>query len=71
MRVLLIEDDTATAQSIELMLKSEGYIVDITDLGEDGLEIGKIYEGRVSSVKDFWVGVGVMPEGDDTPQAER
>ncbi|HRA94328.1 MAG TPA: DNA-binding response regulator, partial [Aestuariivirga sp.] len=24
MRVLLIEDDTATAQSIELMLKSEG-----------------------------------------------
>src|SRR3569833_2745644 len=44
MRVLLVEDDTSTAKSIELMLKSEGYIVDITDLGEDGLEIGKIYE---------------------------
>lgn len=26
------------------MLKSEGYIVDTADLGEDGLEIGKIYE---------------------------
>ena len=26
------------------MLKSEGYIVDSTDLGEDGLEIGKIYD---------------------------
>jgi DNA-binding response OmpR family regulator len=25
MRVLLIEDDSATAQSIELMLKSEGF----------------------------------------------
>ena len=44
MRVLLVEDDTSTAKSIELMLKSEGYIVDITDLGEDGLEIGKIYD---------------------------
>ena len=44
MRVLLVEDDTSTAKSIELMLKSEGFIVDITDLGEDGLEIGKIYE---------------------------
>jgi two-component system cell cycle response regulator CtrA len=44
MRVLLVEDDASTAKSIELMLKSEGYIVDSTDLGEDGLEIGKIYE---------------------------
>jgi len=44
MRVLLVEDDSSTAKSIELMLKSEGYIVDMTDLGEDGLEIGKIYE---------------------------
>ncbi|NCC22944.1 MAG: response regulator transcription factor [Alphaproteobacteria bacterium] len=44
MRVLLVEDDSSTAKSIELMLKSEGYIVDITDLGEDGLEIGKIYD---------------------------
>ncbi len=31
MRVLLIEDDTATAQSIELMLKSEGFNVYTTD----------------------------------------
>jgi two-component system cell cycle response regulator CtrA len=44
MRVLLVEDDSATARSIELMLKSEGFICDITDLGEDGLEIGKIYD---------------------------
>ncbi len=44
MRVLLIEDDTATAKSIQLMLKSEGFICDTTDLGEDGLEIGKLYD---------------------------
>ena len=44
MRVLLVEDDTSTAKSIEMMLKSEGYICDCTDLGEDGLEIGKIYD---------------------------
>jgi two-component system, cell cycle response regulator CtrA len=44
MRVLLVEDDKATSDSIELMLKSEHYIVDSTDLGEDGLEIGKIYD---------------------------
>ena len=44
MRVLLIEDDSATAKAIELMLKSEGYVCDGTDLGEDGLDIGKIYD---------------------------
>jgi two-component system cell cycle response regulator CtrA len=44
MRVLLIEDDSSTARNIELMLKSEGYICDTTDLGEDGLEIGKLYD---------------------------
>ena len=44
MRVLLVEDDTATAQSIQMMLKSESYICDTTDLGEDGLEIGKLYD---------------------------
>ena len=44
MRVLLIEDDTSAAKSIELMLRSEGYVCDSTDLGEDGLDIGKIYD---------------------------
>jgi two-component system cell cycle response regulator CtrA len=44
MRVLLIEDDSATAASIEMMLRSEGFICDTTDLGEDGLEIGKLYD---------------------------
>ena len=44
MRILLVEDDSATAQSIEMMLRSEGYVCDTTDMGEDGLEIGKLYD---------------------------
>ncbi|OEJ68288.1 response regulator transcription factor CtrA [Magnetovibrio blakemorei] len=44
MRVLLVEDDPAMAQSVELMLKTAGMVVDSTDLGEDGLEIGKLYD---------------------------
>jgi two-component system cell cycle response regulator CtrA len=42
MRVLLIEDDGATAQSIELMLKSESFNVYATDLGEEGVDLGKL-----------------------------
>ncbi len=44
MRVLLVEDDPATAQGIEMMLRSESYVCDVTDMGEDGLEIGKLYD---------------------------
>jgi two-component system, cell cycle response regulator CtrA len=44
MRVLLIEDDNATAQSIELMLKSESFYVYSTDLGEEGTDLGKVYD---------------------------
>lgn len=44
MRVLLIEDDTAMAKSIDLMLQSDGFNVYATDLGEEGLDLGKIYD---------------------------
>ncbi|HNQ92888.1 MAG TPA: response regulator transcription factor [Alphaproteobacteria bacterium] len=44
MRVLLVEDDSSTAKSIEMILKSEGYMVETTDLGEDAYELGKFYE---------------------------
>src|SRR5690606_20257607 len=44
MRVLLIEDDSATAQSIELMLQSASRNVCTADLGEEGVELGKLYE---------------------------
>jgi two-component system cell cycle response regulator CtrA len=44
MRVLLIEDDRAAAQSIELMLKSQSINVYTTDLGEEGIDLGKLYD---------------------------
>jgi len=44
MRVLLVEDDSATAQSVELMLKSEGFNVYTTELGEEGVDLGKLYD---------------------------
>lgn len=44
MRVLVIEDDAATAQAIELMLKSESFNVYVTDLGEEGADLAKLYD---------------------------
>ncbi len=44
MRVLLIEDDRAMARGIELMLKSEGFNVYSTELGEEGIDLGKLYD---------------------------
>ena len=44
MRVLLVEDDPTTSKSIEMMLTSAGMVLDTTDLGEDGLEIGQLYD---------------------------
>ncbi|MBW7836311.1 MAG: response regulator transcription factor [Sphingomonadales bacterium] len=44
MRVLQIEDDSTTARSIELMLTGDGFNVYTTDLGEEGLDLGKLYD---------------------------
>ncbi len=44
MRVLHVEDDSATAASIAMMLRAENFMVDTADLGEDGLEIGKRHD---------------------------
>lgn len=44
MRLLIVEDDTTTAKSIELNLKPLGFICDTTDLGEDGICISKLYD---------------------------
>ena len=44
MRVLLVEDDIATANGVTLMLKSGGAVVDTADTGEEALELVKHYE---------------------------
>lgn len=44
MRVLLIEDDQSTSRSIELMLVKANLNVYATDLGEEGIELAKLYD---------------------------
>ncbi len=44
MRVLLIEGDADTAKTVELMLKSEGVDTYTTDLGEEGVDLGRLYD---------------------------
>lgn len=43
MRVLLIEDDPTTLRSIELILTSTNLHVYATDLGEEGIDLAKLY----------------------------
>jgi two-component system cell cycle response regulator CtrA len=47
MRILLIEDDPSTAKFVEVMLNSEGFVCDTANSGEEGIEIGKIYDYNV------------------------
>ena len=44
MRILLIEDDPATSKSIELILGHENFNVYTTDLGEEGIDLAKLYD---------------------------
>jgi len=44
MRILVVEDDPLLARTLEAILRAEGMVVDSTQLGEDGLEIGKLYD---------------------------
>jgi len=44
MRVLLVEDDPTTSKSIELMLTHANLNVYSTDLGEEGIDLAKLYD---------------------------
>jgi two-component system cell cycle response regulator CtrA len=44
MRVLLVEDDPTTSRSIEMMLKHANLNVYSTDLGEEGVDLAKLYD---------------------------
>lgn len=44
MRVLLIEDDPTTSRSIEMMLTHANLNVYATNLGEDGVDLAKLYD---------------------------
>jgi two-component system cell cycle response regulator CtrA len=44
MRILLVEDDLNTAKSIEMMLTSASFNVYATDMGEEGVDLAKLYD---------------------------
>ena len=44
MRILLVEDDPTTSKSIELMLGHANLNVYTTDLGEEGIDLAKLYD---------------------------
>lgn len=44
MRVLLVEDDPTTSRSIEFMLANANLNVYATDLGEEGIDLAKLYD---------------------------
>ncbi|MEL7463282.1 MAG: response regulator transcription factor [Pseudomonadota bacterium] len=44
MRVLMIEDDPSTSRSIEMMLAKANLNVYATDLGEEGIDLAKLYD---------------------------
>ncbi|WP_394152443.1 response regulator transcription factor CtrA [Loktanella salsilacus] len=44
MRVLLVEDDPTTSKSIELMLSHANLNVYSTDMGEEGIDLAKLYD---------------------------
>lgn len=44
MRVLLVEDDPTTAKSIEMMLSHANLNVYTTDMGEEGIDLAKLYD---------------------------
>jgi two-component system cell cycle response regulator CtrA len=44
MRILLVEDDPMTSKSIEMMLSNANLNVYATDMGEEGLDLAKLYD---------------------------
>lgn len=44
MRILLVEDDPTTSKSIEMMLTHANLNVYSTDLGEEGIDLAKLYD---------------------------
>ncbi|MSU89997.1 response regulator [Rhodobacteraceae bacterium 2CG4] len=44
MRILLVEDDPTTSRSVEMMLTSANLNVYATDLGEEGIDLARLYD---------------------------
>ncbi len=44
MRILLIEDDAMVSRGIEMVLTRDGFNVYATELGEEGVDLGRLYD---------------------------
>lgn len=60
MRILVVEPNFATAQSIEMMLKSESFNVYATDSGEEAIDLGKLYDYDLIVLGDLLGASGVI-----------
>ena len=54
MRVLVVEDDKIMANNIRMILTKEGMVVDVENMGEDGIEMCKLYDYDII-VLDVWL----------------
>lgn len=54
MRVLVVEDDKIMANNIRMILAKEGMVVDVEHMGEDGIEMCKLYDYDIV-VLDVWL----------------
>jgi len=74
MRVLLIEDEPSTAKAIELILSGEGFNVYTTDLGEEGLDLAKLYDYDIIlldlNLPDM-SGIDILEKVKSNPHAKR
>lgn len=43
-RILVVEDEKPTAESLRLILETAGYLVDLAEIGADGLNMGRFNE---------------------------
>ena len=44
MNILIVEDDATTARALSMLLQQEGFQTYTADLGEEGVDLGKIYD---------------------------
>ena len=44
MNILIVEDDATTARTLSLLLQQEGFQTYTADLGEEGVDLGKVYD---------------------------
>ena len=58
MRVLLVEDDPNTAKSIEMMLTHANLNVYSTDMGEEGIDLAKLYDYDLILLSGPWNDTG-------------